>query len=84
MSMDSTPKRPPPAATLQALPNAACPLCGGPNACSPAATGSLDVACWCNDAVIDPAALARVPPALRRQACLCPACAGVALASPRE
>ena len=47
------------------LPATTCPLCGGPNACAPAACGRFDVKCWCTDAKIDPAALARVPGPLR-------------------
>ncbi|MFP5460963.1 MAG: cysteine-rich CWC family protein [Gammaproteobacteria bacterium] len=58
-------------------PNARCPVCGGPNGCAPAACGSFDVDCWCSSAVIGPAALGRVPEALRGEACLCPRCAGV-------
>jgi hypothetical protein len=60
---------------MDALPNHDCPLCGGPNACAPARSGSLASPCWCREAEIMPAALARVPDALRRQACLCAACA---------
>jgi hypothetical protein len=61
--------------TLAALPNTRCPLCGGANDCTPAATGRLDVACWCTTAAISPEALARVPAELVNKACLCPRCA---------
>lgn len=56
-------------------PNHICPLCGGPNGCAPALSGNFETACWCTDAKIDPAALARIPEAQRRQACLCQRCA---------
>ncbi|MGP0170579.1 cysteine-rich CWC family protein [Pseudomonas sp. NCHU5208] len=51
-----------------------CPLCGKPNQCSTAA-GRSDEPCWCFEAKIDPAALQRLTPEQRDQACLCPACA---------
>ncbi|MEO6747714.1 MAG: cysteine-rich CWC family protein [Caldimonas sp.] len=59
-----------------------CPLCGGPNACRPAQTGSFDGPCWCQSTAIEPALLARVPPALRGTACICARCAGAATAAP--
>lgn len=59
----------------QALPNPACPLCGGANQCAPAQTGRLDVACWCTLAAVSREALARVPETLIDRACLCPRCA---------
>ncbi|MCC6193953.1 MAG: cysteine-rich CWC family protein [Burkholderiales bacterium] len=59
------------------LPNLACPLCGDPNRCAAAQTGSFATACWCAGAAIDPAALARIPEHARGQVCLCPRCAGV-------
>ena len=65
-------------AQTRALPNTACPLCGGPNGCAPAATGSLDAPCWCRDVAIDPAVLARIPAAQRNVACLCRQCATAA------
>lgn len=57
------------------LPATTCPLCGGPNHCLPAASGSFDGECWCQSATISPAALARVPAELVDKACLCPRCA---------
>lgn len=60
---------------MQALPNQNCPLCGGPNGCAPAASGSLDSACWCTETKITPELLARVPEALRNKACICRDCA---------
>jgi hypothetical protein len=60
---------------MQPLPNLACPLCGGPNDCRAAQSGSFDGHCWCADVAVDPAALARVPPDERDRACLCRRCA---------
>ena len=56
------------------LPAHRCPLCGGPNGCAPARSGSFATVCWCQAAAIDAGARARVPPALRGQACLCQRC----------
>ena len=64
---------------MDALPNRECPLCGGPNACAPAQTGSLATPCWCRDVTIAPAALERVPQEQRQRACICAACAGQAV-----
>ncbi|MBW6493798.1 MAG: cysteine-rich CWC family protein, partial [Burkholderiaceae bacterium] len=52
-----------------------CPLCGGPNACAAAATGSTAVKCWCLDERFDAGLLARVPDELKRVACICRNCA---------
>ncbi|WP_438447168.1 cysteine-rich CWC family protein [Gorillibacterium sp. sgz5001074] len=50
-----------------------CPLCGGDNAC--AAQAGLDPrSCWCMKAGFPPGLLERVPPELRRQACICRSC----------
>ncbi|WP_081470113.1 cysteine-rich CWC family protein [Acidovorax delafieldii] len=51
-----------------------CPLCGQANQCATVA-GAPPETCWCMTAQVSPAALARVPPALRGATCLCPACA---------
>jgi hypothetical protein len=56
-----------------AAPPDRCPLCGGGNACAMAAGDASP--CWCLAAVFDEALLARVPPAARGRACICPACA---------
>jgi diamine N-acetyltransferase len=64
---------PPPGDPLPAL---LCPLCGRANECAVAAAGRFDIPCWCSGVAIDPAALARIAPADRGRACLCPACAG--------
>jgi hypothetical protein len=61
----------------QAAAQAHCPLCGGPNACVPAACGHFDSPCWCRDVVFSPVVLARVPASQRGVACVCAACAGV-------
>jgi len=67
--------------TLDPKPNNTCPLCGGPNGCAPAASGSFDTPCWCTTTPINPAALARIPDALRNQACICRNCA---IAPPKQ
>ena len=59
---------------MDALPHSTCPLCGGANACAPAACGRLDVDCWCRRERFGPELLARVPTAERGRACICPAC----------
>ncbi|MCE1193861.1 MAG: cysteine-rich CWC family protein [Acidovorax sp.] len=59
---------------------AACPLCGGANACA-LAQGLPAEHCWCMRATLNPAALAAVPEALRRKACICARC-GTHLATP--
>ncbi|WP_130433978.1 cysteine-rich CWC family protein [Rivibacter subsaxonicus] len=57
------------------LPAYACPVCGGPNGCAPAASGSFESACWCASLRIAPAVLDVLPPAQRGAACLCRDCA---------
>ena len=52
----------------------ACPLCGGPNGCAPAASGRFDTPCWCLDLRFPPELLARVPADQRDRACICRAC----------
>ncbi|HEX5093970.1 MAG TPA: cysteine-rich CWC family protein [Burkholderiales bacterium] len=52
-----------------------CPLCGAPNQCVPASTGSFDTPCWCTHVKISPETLARIPADPRGLACLCPRCA---------
>ncbi|MDR2327291.1 MAG: cysteine-rich CWC family protein [Acidovorax sp.] len=51
-----------------------CPLCGQSNQCAISA-GLAAESCWCMTADIAAAALAAIPEAQRRQACLCPRCA---------
>ena len=57
------------------LPATGCPLCGGPNGCAPAVSGSFDSPCWCTTLRIPAEVLARVPAAQRGLACICRACA---------
>ncbi len=64
-----------PAPLLAPLPAHACPLCGQPNACAAARTGTFDTPCWCADVTFTPALLARVPEAQRGTACVCRTCA---------
>lgn len=59
-------------ASLQAH---ACPLCGQPNGCAAARTGSFDTPCWCTEVRFTPALLARIPEPQRGKACVCRACA---------
>ena len=59
--------------TQPPLPNLRCPLCGAPNQCAPAASGTFDTPCWCKDVKMDPKAIAAAGD--KRDACLCPACA---------
>lgn len=59
-----------------------CPLCGKSNQCSVAA--GREEPCWCFTTQIDPAALQRLMPEQRNQACLCPACAGAVESAKRD
>ncbi|MBI4292960.1 MAG: cysteine-rich CWC family protein [Betaproteobacteria bacterium] len=59
-------------------PNHTCPLCGGPNGCAPAASGTFGSPCWCNEASFSPELLARVPEAIRGKACICRTCVAAA------
>ena len=70
MEPQTLPKRPLPAFT--------CPLCGGPNGCAAAASGTFDVTCWCRDVKFAPDLLARVPEAQQGLACVCRRCAEAA------
>jgi hypothetical protein len=71
---------------MQPTPNIRCPLCGLPNECAPASSGTFDTPCWCASVAVSAAALAAVPEAQRGVACLCKRCAGATAgseASPR-
>ncbi|MDZ7858232.1 cysteine-rich CWC family protein [Sphaerotilus sp.] len=57
------------------LPACHCPLCGGPNGCAPALSGTFDSPCWCTTVEMPAKVLARLPAAQRGQACICRACA---------
>lgn len=59
----------------EAMGFAQCPLCGAPNECAPARSGSLDTPCWCASVTVSASALAAVPAPMRNRACLCPRCA---------
>lgn len=59
---------------MQAKPNFECPICGGRNDCAAAASGSCATPCWCGDVTIAPELIARVRPALLREACICRNC----------
>ena len=49
-----------------------CPTCGEPNTCG-MSQGKTE--CWCFNAQIPEAALARIPAAAKDRACICPRCA---------
>jgi hypothetical protein len=61
-------------AEMQPLPALACPVCGEPNECAAAGSGSFATPCWCAALAVDPAALARAPAQARNRACLCRKC----------
>ncbi|NDY91053.1 cysteine-rich CWC family protein [Ideonella livida] len=74
--MTSTAPGLPPDSPPDTSPNACrCPLCGGPNGCTPATTGQWTADCWCTTVRIEAAVLARVPAAQAGRACVCRACA---------
>jgi hypothetical protein len=79
----SAPAPPPTSSAGQAAeaaaPAAACPLCGGDNACAMAAGDGGAGECWCSAARIPPETLARLPEAERGRRCVCARCAGAAL-----
>jgi hypothetical protein len=64
-------------ASAEPSPGRACPLCGGPNACVAASSGSFAQRCWCEGTSFSPALLERVPAEFRDVACICAGCAGV-------
>ena len=74
-----------PAATLDADIDATrCPLCGRSNRCAMEVqreTGQAQPPCWCTQAAFSRELLARVPEALRGQACICAACAAQSAAA---
>jgi len=55
-------------------PPGACPACGQPNQCA-MASGANPQGCWCMQAPVSRAALARLPAQERGQRCICPVCA---------
>jgi hypothetical protein len=56
------------------IPARECPLCGGPNECGPAGSGSFDVPCWCTTTPIPPELIDSLPEAARGKACICARC----------
>jgi len=58
-----------------------CPLCGGPNGCAPAQSGTFESPCWCATATFERELLDRVPLSLRGTACICARCAGAVAAA---
>ena len=52
-----------------------CPLCGLPNGCVPAHSGTFNQPCWCAELKFSTAVLAMIPQGQKPKACLCPACA---------
>jgi hypothetical protein len=60
---------------MNAVNQRTCPLCGGDNQCA-IASGSDPRDCWCREAAIDTAVLARLPAEAVGKVCICPACAG--------
>jgi hypothetical protein len=56
-----------------------CPLCGGPNACGLVAGAA---SCWCYEARIPAAVLARIPAEARGRSCICQTCATGGVAPP--
>ncbi|MDH4096051.1 MAG: cysteine-rich CWC family protein [Betaproteobacteria bacterium] len=63
-------------ARLQPQPHPSCPVCGGPNECAAASSGSFTTPCWCVEVQVGPDALAPVPAHDRGRACLCRGCLG--------
>ncbi|MBA4743132.1 MAG: cysteine-rich CWC family protein [Azoarcus sp.] len=56
------------------IPAPECPLCGRPNECGPACSGSFDTPCWCLDARIPAELVDSLPEAVRGRACVCRDC----------
>jgi len=56
------------------LANHQCPLCGQPNSCAPAETGSFAGTCWCKSQIFPPELIAQVAPEQRNKSCICQAC----------
>jgi Cysteine-rich CWC len=54
-----------------ALDPAHCPLCAQPNECGAAAARET---CWCFEATLAPAALARIPERALGAVCICASC----------
>lgn len=67
-----------PASAAESPGAAACPLCGGDNACAMASGDGGAGECWCFAARIPPETLARIPEEERGRRCVCARCAGAA------
>lgn len=52
-----------------------CPLCGQPNGCVLARSGSVEEPCWCADVEVSADAISRIPKEMRGKSCLCHHCA---------
>jgi hypothetical protein len=52
-----------------------CPICGKPNDCVRARSGTLDEPCWCEEVEISADAISRVPEEKRGKSCICHHCA---------
>ena len=52
-----------------------CPICGEPNACG-LSQGKSE--CWCFSALVEGAALERIPSQAKNLACICARCAAAA------
>jgi hypothetical protein len=59
---------------LNFLNPAACPLCGGPNACQLCSPATYKGQCWCARIEVPAELIARVPENLRNRACICENC----------
>jgi hypothetical protein len=51
-----------------------CPVCGQPNDCAPARSGTFATPCWCAAVTVEASALEAVPYEQRNRACLCANC----------
>jgi hypothetical protein len=53
----------------------ACPICGEPNQCAAAQSGSFDKPCWCMEVEFTEQVLSKLPAGDAGVACVCRACA---------
>jgi len=71
------------AAATRPLDRLHCPLCGLPNECGPAQSGTFDTPCWCTAVEFNAEALAALPAEERGRACICFRCATGAASDPK-